>query len=297
MSGTHSTRCHRCSATLPPWIAVIALITLDVCAAQDTTGAPAARVTSAWTLADAQTRAGNLIAAEQTLLEASSVADSDALRAGTAVRLGWTQASRGQAVEAARQLATAESLVAALSPPDRLQLRFAEGLLAVKLQNYLEAESHFESAALEARMQGAAHDDVRARLDALRARLDSQEIAALETRLAELQQACMRLPASEETARLLGAVGELHRRAINEFRSPLGLRRDALAALERSRAYAQSDWTRAFAIGLTGALYEDEGRFAEAQRITQQAIFLAQAATHAISCIGGWQAARLNVQR
>jgi CHAT domain-containing protein len=294
MSVTHSARCRRWSATLPPWIAAIALITLDVCAAQDTTGAPAARVTAAWTLADAQTRAGNLIAAEQTLVEAGSVADSDSLRAGTAVRLGWTQASRGKAVEAARQLATAESLVAALSPPDRLQLRFAEGLLAVRLQDYLEAESHFESAALEARLQGAAHDDVRARVDALRARLDSQEIAALETRLAELQQAAMRLPASEETARLLGAVGELHRRAINEFRSPLGLRRDALAALDRSRAYAQSDWTRAFAIGLIGALYEDEGRLAEAQRLTQQAIFLAQAVNARDQLYRWeWQAARL----
>jgi len=289
MSGMHSTRCHRWSVT--SCVALIALITLDICAAQETT---AARVMAAWTLADAQTRAGNLIAAEQTLIGASSIADNDALRAGTAVRLGWTQASRGQTVDAARQLAVAQSLEAQLSPPDRLQLRFAEGLLAVRLQDFLKAESRFESAAVEAKSQGAAQDEVRARLDALRARLDSQEIATLETRLAELQQAAERQPASEETARLLGAVGELHRRAINEFRSPLGLRRDALAALQRSRSYAQTDWTRAFATGLIGALYEDEGRIAEAQRLTQQAIFLAQAANARDQLYRWeWQAARL----
>src|SRR5262249_31031145 len=61
-----------------------------------------------------------------------------------------------------------------------------------------------------------------------------------------------------------------------------------------ARLDARTNSTRAQAQGYMGALYEDEGRTEEALRLTQQAVFLAQAAgDHDQLYLWDWQEARL----
>jgi CHAT domain-containing protein len=161
---------------------------------------------------------------------------------------------------------------------NRVALLSANGELLARSGNFSGAESLFTQAASAARAANDPLDEAREQLNALRARLDRQELAELNQRLQTASRLVWSVPPGEDAAVLLLAVGDLHRRAVNEFRSSTALRAEALRAFSRARELAESDATRGYAIGLLGALYLDEGRFEESMRLTTQAIFIAQSA-------------------
>ncbi len=251
-----------------------------------------------WAHADEQRQQGNLAEAERVLRAASAAASTDDLRSGSALRLGVVLTAVGRTLEAQQFFDQATAAKASLSATDRVQLALGQGGLFARNGDYVRAEDSFEGAATEAQAAGMDATVARARISALRSRLDRKEIAGLEERLGKVHEQTWALPRGDETASLLIASGELHRRAINEFRSSTALRKNAYAAFDRAREYAQTDATRALAFGFMGALYEDERRFDEALRLTSQAVFLAQSADRPEQVYRWeWQAGRIQKQR
>jgi hypothetical protein len=136
--------------------------------------------------------------------------------------------------------------------------------------------------------------ELRARMNLVRARMDARQLGGLEERLAQLRELAERLTQGEESATLLLNLGDLHRRAVIEFRSPAELRESAYAGFARAREFAQADETRAYALGFLGALYEDAERWHEARAFTSQALFLAQGAgAHDQAYRWEWQLGRI----
>jgi hypothetical protein len=165
------------------------------------------------------------------------------------------------------------------------------------MDDLLLAEQDFEAEEADARSLGLASAEARARINALRARLDRKDIAGLEDRLQSLDTFTSALPRGEETATIRLAVGELTERAVREFRSPVALRERAYSAYTGVQEESTNSATRAYAAGLLGALYEDEGRIEEALRLTMRAVAFAQS-IHAQDQLyrWEWQAGRLQRQ-
>jgi CHAT domain-containing protein len=239
-------------------------------------GSPSDRVEGMWALADAQSQRGLLTDAARTLRAAAAQSATPAQQAATAVRLATVLGATGQTEEAAKELAIADGGRSSFSVPERVALDQAHGIVDARNGDFVAAETAFEAAAGTAHSAGSGAEELRARLNALRARMDRKDIASLEARLGSLESASGSLPRNNESAVLLLALGELFERSVQEFRSPPGLRGHALALYSRAADLADDAATRAYVAGLTGALYEDEGRDGEALRLTLQAVALAQ---------------------
>lgn len=267
-------------------------------AAGASSAAASRSVESIWQAADQQLGDGQLARAERMLREAAAASTDEAHRGGTALRLGVVLTARGQLAAAREQLAQARELKSMLAPGDRVLVPQAFGALEVRERQFPAAERSFDEAAEMARAQDMPEIEARSRVNALRARMDARDIAGLEERLAALDALISTLPPGESTAVLLIASGELHRRAVNEFRSPAALNEMAFKSFERARAMAETDGTRSFAVGYLGALYEDAGRYDEALALTAQAVFLAQAAgSQDALYFWEWQEARIERAR
>lgn len=255
-------------------------------------------VEARWALADALLDRGLALEAERDLRAAAARASDASQRLGTALRLGGALTATGKVDEAREQLAAVESAAATLPPSELILLHQAEGALAVRTGDLAAAEQAYDAQALAANAAGAAAAEVRARANALRARLDRKEISEVEERLAFLDKLATALPPGEEAATLLLAVGDLFERDVQEFRAPVDQRASALDAYLRARDYAASAATRGYAYGLLGALYEDEGRSEEALKYTRRAIALTQSIDAQDQVYRWqWQAARLERKR
>jgi CHAT domain-containing protein/tetratricopeptide (TPR) repeat protein len=254
----------------------------------------AQRVGALWSLADALAARGEVLEAERTLTAAAALSGTPEQSRGTALRLSEVLTAGGNLEEAHRQLDTVAA--DSLSPSDLIALREAQGNLAVRNGDLTGAETAFNAAADAARANGA--DAIRARdlSNALRARLDRNDIAGLEKLLRSLDEAIAALPPGEERAILELALGDLDERAVREFRSPVSLRERAYLAFSHARGEAATVATRAYAAGLLGALYEDQGRPAEALRLTSEAVFLAQS-VDAQSQLYRWQSQAGRLER
>jgi hypothetical protein len=251
-------------------------------------------VKALWTLADALSDRGLLLEAERTLREAETLSRDAAQTRGTALRLGAVLVAGGKVDAAREELKLVESPSEALSPTEQLFLRQTEGNLAVRTGDLVLAEQDFEAEEADSRSLGLTSAEARARINALRARLDRQEVAELEERLQSLDTFTSALPSGEETATIRLAVGELTERAVREFRSPVALRERVYSAYTGVQAESTNAATRAYAAGLLGALYEDEGRIEEALRLTMQAVSLSQSIDAPEQLYRWeWQAARL----
>ena len=269
--------CALCAVALPGTVRASADSPLtELRARVDRSGSPTARLEALWALAQAQSDRGLLNEAERTLHEAAARSVTDGQKAVTALRLSTVLTAAGRTDEAGIALQTADGARASLSPLQQVQLDEVRGSLAARTGDPAAAEKAFEAAAGTAHSAGAVSEEVRARINALRARLERKEIAGLEARLGSLEALTHSLPGSEDSAMLRLALGELFERSVQEFRSPVELRGHALALYTRAAEDTASPATRAYAAGLTGALYEDEGRDAEALRLTLQAVALAQ---------------------
>lgn len=258
-------------------------------------GAPTERIEASWTLADALLDQGLVLDAERVLRGAAAQPGDPAHQGGTALRLGVVLTVAGKFDEAHAQLKVAELNQASLLPSDRQRLLQAQGRAAVESGDLVGAERAFESAADAAHASGSLSAEVRARINALRTRIDRKDIGGLEQRLQSLDALSEPLPSGEESAVLRLSLGELFERSVREFRSPVVLRGRAYANYTRAQGEARTVSTEAFAAGLLGALYEDEGRIPEAVRLTSRAIALAQSVDARDQLYRWeWQAARLD---
>jgi CHAT domain-containing protein len=237
---------------------------------------PHERVVALWKLSDALIVRGDPLAAERELREAAAISTMSSQNVGSAIRLGAVLAQLGRVDEARTRLAVADSAAGALDSSDRLRLYQARAYLAVRLGEFSEAEQAFAAEADAAHAVLELGVESRARINALRARMDRKEIADLEPSLHALGTEVGALPPGEQRAVLLLAIGDLFERAVEEFRSPLEQRAHAYDAFSLARGEATQVSTRAYAAGLLGGLYEDEGRSEEALRLTYEAIGLAE---------------------
>jgi CHAT domain-containing protein len=237
---------------------------------------PQQKVPALWALADALADQGYLLEAERSLRAAAANSSDTAQKRGTAIRLGNALTLTGNVEEAEVQLQFADGVSASLAPADLLRLRQAQGNLAVRSGKFATAAKVFGEEAAVARALGATSTEVQADINELRARLDQKNIADLEKYLQTLYSLTLALPPGEGRAKLLLAVGDLSERAVQEFKSPLPQRAQAFLAYSRAQQESQTVSTSAYAAGLLGGLYEDEGRNVEALRLTYQAISLAQ---------------------
>jgi CHAT domain-containing protein len=237
---------------------------------------PQQQVSALWALSDSLIDRGDLLEAERSLRLAGAKSRDAAQEHGTAIRLGAALTMTGNVDEAKKLLQSVDVASASLSPDDLLRLRQAEGALSVRNGDFAAAAKDFEAEAGAAQAIGATSAEVQARINSQRARLDQKDIAGLEPNLQSLYSLTLSLPSGEQRAKLLLAVGTLSERAVQEFQSPLPQRAQAFLAYSRAEKEAVTVSTRANATGLLGGLYEDEGRNAEALRLTYQAISLAQ---------------------
>lgn len=233
------------------------------------------KVEALWALADAQMARGLALEAERSLRQATSL-PGITQPWETSLRLGAVLTASGKVDEAREEFKKVDGNVGYLSRPERARLHEAEGALAVRTGDLVGAEKAFDAAAADAAATGSAISEARAHLNALRARLDRRDIAELEDRLVDLGKLVSTLPHDEPSAIVRLALGELFERAVQEFRSPVDLRGRAFEAYTGAAADAKSAATRAYASGLLGALYADEGRNAEALQLTLAAVSLAQ---------------------
>jgi CHAT domain-containing protein/predicted negative regulator of RcsB-dependent stress response len=237
---------------------------------------PQQKVHALWALADSLAERGDLLEAERDLRLAAADSNDAVLKQGSTIRLAAVLATSGNIDEAQVLLKSVADEAASLAPEDLVRLRQAQGNLAVRRGDFAAAEKAFAAEAGAAQAMHANSAELRARINALRARLDQNNIADLELNLDSLFASTVSLPLGEESAKLLLAVGDLIERAVQEFQSPVPLRAKAFLAYSRAQKEAESTSTRAYAVGLLGGLYEDEGRNAEALRLTYQAVSLAQ---------------------
>ena len=258
---------------------------------------PTQQVEAAWALSDELLDQGLVLEAERTLRNASGQPTDDSHKFGTALRLGAVLTVAGHYDEARAQLKVAQDGAATLSPQDRERLQESQARAAVESGDLVAAERFFEAAAESAHAGGDLAAEVRARSNALRTRIDRKEIGGLEERLQSLDSLSASLPDGEQSAVLRLSLGELYERSVREFRSPVMLRGRAFANYTRAREEARKVSTRAYAAGLLGALYEDEGRTKEAMHFTSEAIALSQSVQAQDQLYRWeWQAARLNRQ-
>src|SRR5262249_9152528 len=149
--------------------------------------------------------------------------DSSQMRQ-TSLRLARALATGSQLEEAAQQRAIAEREAGRLTPTDELVLLEVQGSLAVHKGDLALAEQSFETEAAKAHDLALPLVEAGARLNALRTRIDREDIAGLEERLETLAALIATLPDGQDRALLEISVGELFARAVREFRSDASLR-------------------------------------------------------------------------
>lgn len=237
----------------------------------------AQRISARWELADELTARGQLLEAERTLREAAALPEDVGQQRGTALRLVGVLTAQANTEGASEQLALAKSS-GEPSATERVMLEEVEGNLAVRNGDLASAERAFLAEADQAHAQGIAASEARARVNALRAHFDRKEIGGVEERLQGIEQTVEALPAGQQRTLLKLATGELYARAVREFLFPVALRAHAYTDITRAQGETQDPRTQAYAAGLLGQLYQDEGRTGEALQLTSRAIFLAQQA-------------------
>ena len=237
-----------------------------------------ARLDALWKLADAERARGKNRAALETLDRAALHSHSAHDLAATALRRGGVLSGLGRYDDAFAALTAAEGNQTALDAASRSALQLELGNVAVERNASAEAAQRFAAAAAAARDANGPAAEARARINALRAQLDDKGIDRVESQLAAIDALVEPQPADRTRAELSVATADLYRRAVNEFDFPVVWRAKALAALDRARASTTDPATLGYTYGFLGALYEDEGRIAEAKSFTEKALVQSQRA-------------------
>jgi len=236
------------------------------------------RLGALWTLTDQLRDQGKLRDALRVVTDARTFSETDTELAITSLRRAGIALGLGLTTEAEGLLAFVRARESLLSPATQIVLLLEEGNFAVESENYQEAIAAFDRAAEQAQTLSDPALEARARINALRARLDDQDLQRLDAQLAAIDGLVNELPGGNESAMLALATGDLYRRAVADYRSSRALLGAAHRHYEHARDVARSPTLRAYAYGFLGALYEDDERLDEALRLSNQAVFYAQEA-------------------
>ena len=231
-----------------------------------------------WALADVYREQGKYREALRSIEKADAVSQTKLEQTLTALRWSGIAIELGLYEESSALLTVANEGKSLLDESSAVALELELGHLAVEQKRLNQAVGHFDVAISQANRAQLPFLEAKSRVNALRARMDNQDLAGLEDRLAELHRLVGELGPGDQSAFLLLASGDLHRRAVNEFRSDQALLGVAHDDYLQAREYAESVKTRSYVLGFLGALYEDEGRLNEALRLTSEAVFYAQTA-------------------
>ncbi len=236
------------------------------------------QLSALWALADLYRQQGKYREALRSIEKADAVSQTNLEQSLTALRWGGIAIGLGLYDQASSLLTVASEGKSLLDESSAVALELELGHLAVEQKFLDKAVGHFDVTVSQANRAQVPVLEAKSRVNALRARMDNQDLAGLEDRLAELHRLVGELGQGDQAAFLLLASGDLHRRAVNEFRSEQALLGVAYDDYLQAREYARSAKTRSYVLGFLGALYEDEGRLNEALRLTSEAVFYAQAA-------------------
>lgn len=221
---------------------------------------------------------------------------SAAEQASTQRLMGSVLIDVGRYEDAAEALFEADENRARLDAAERIALDLDLGRLSVVRNDLGSANDAFTAAILAADRANEPALEARARLNVIRLQIQRERIELLEERLASAEAAIDRVRGEEQVLLLL-ALGDLYERAAEELFEP-ALRADAWRALDRAERGSSSSLLDGYALGLRGALYEQEGRFDEALSLTRRALFEAQSVEADEQIYRWeWQLARLHAAR
>ncbi|MGI9291886.1 MAG: CHAT domain-containing protein, partial [Gammaproteobacteria bacterium] len=202
------------------------------------------------------------------------VGDSASLQSELAVRRADVLLGLGQFRQSQAELDKAD--ISLLSETTEAAAYMIGGQLAVEDERFYEAEEQFLRAADIAAAAGAAGLEISARLNALRTRYDDKNPIGVTRQLDKLDTLINNLPPGDQKARFLISLGDLYQQAVVEFEFESQMTGKAYGSYQAAINSEPSVATEAYANGLTGALYEQAGRYAEATVPTNRALFLAQ---------------------
>ena len=174
----------------------------------------------------------------------------------------------------------------------RARLAMEDGDITTALATWRDAEANAAAA------DWPIADQLKLRLDRLRAQIDDLTLENLEADLVRTAKQTRRLPGSANRARLLLIAGDLHHRLVRDLDYPEALAREGLELLTEARserAALASDVE--YAWGYAGAIHETLGESAAAFAATRQALLRAnQQASSSSSYLWEWQLGRLHAQ-
>lgn len=207
--------------------------------------------------------------------------------------LGSAYIDLGRFDEAAEYLDALAGDRGELAAEEAVALDLDLGRLALSRGDLGSANDAFTAAIEDAARIGADELEARARLNVIRLQLQRERIEELEPRLARAEATIDGVD-GEAKALLLLALGDLYQRSAKELFEP-SLRTDAARVLARGERLTDDARLEAYAIGVRGALYEQESRYEEALVLTRRALFKAQSIdANEQTYRWEWQLARLH---
>jgi len=229
-----------------------------------------------WGLADVYRQQGKNNAALQTLNRVALLVDTEDASAATQLRLGGIYYGLGRYDESEEALGKARQLESRLSPDEQIALLLDLGNVQVERGTFEKASEYYEAAATSAARADRADLEARARLNVLRAKLDSKDLGGFERQISLVEPIIEKVSAPHARRALYLGLGDMYRRGITEFGFPDAWLEQAFAAFSKAMEGTSNPSELGFANGFMGRLYEDFGRYEEALTLTRKAIFHAQ---------------------
>jgi len=232
-----------------------------------------------WGLADVYRQQGKNNAALQTLNRVTALVDTEDASAATQLRLGGIYYGLGRYDESEEALGKAKLLESRLSPDEQIALLLDLGNVQVERGTFEKAAEYYEAAAASAARADRTDLEARARLNVLRAKLDSKDLGGFDRQIAQVGPIIEQVATPYARRALYLALGDMYRRGITEFGFPDAWLELAFGSFTRAMAGTRNPAELGFANGFMGRLYEDFGRYEEALALTRKAIFHAQQAS------------------
>jgi len=171
------------------------------------------------------------------------------------------------------------------------------GLIEVSRKDYVQALDLFEAALEHARSVGDASGSVTSALNVVKANIELDKSAEIETLLKQITNDIGALPPTLATANHWLGLGQLYRISVQERMVNSSARLEVLKAYNSALNIANLDKDhelQSFSNGYLGELYEDEKRYEDALTYTRKALFSAQKlADDTVLYRWQWQIARL----
>jgi len=150
------------------------------------------------------------------------------------------------------------------------------GILAAETGDYRSAGKRFNEAAVLASQVEKPVFEAKALLNVIRAQFDDKDLRRIEPQFARVNELIRALPQPHVRAPLYLALGELYMRGIDEFHYTEDWFSLAHAVFSEASIDEGGPALKAYAQGFLGRLYEVRQRYAEALRLSTQALFFAQ---------------------